>query len=141
MPDELAQLPNLWRGDPRLGKPAHPQQVGEVLRVALVVLDPPVLEGLHPQRVRQVHRRPQLGEGVRGPVPAVGRFQHHLGCFAGAGHDLAQVLRVVADPGGLEYLTGVGHPNQHRPPAVQIHSHDLPALVCSAHWGLLESLA
>ena len=52
-------------------QPAHPQQVGQVRGVPLVVLDPPVAERLHPQRVRQVHFRPGLLQHVRCPVPAV----------------------------------------------------------------------
>jgi pimeloyl-ACP methyl ester carboxylesterase len=41
---------------------------------------------------------------------------HDLGVLARARHDLAQILRIVADPSGLQYLAGLGHPHQHRPP-------------------------
>jgi hypothetical protein len=52
--DKLAQLPGHRRGDPRLGQPTHPQQIGQIERVALVVLDPPILKRLYSQRMRQV---------------------------------------------------------------------------------------
>jgi hypothetical protein len=34
--DQLTQLPVRRRGDPGLGQPTHPQQIGKVGRVALV---------------------------------------------------------------------------------------------------------
>jgi hypothetical protein len=37
--------------------------------------------------------------------------------------------------------TGFGHPHQHATAPMQIHSDDLPALVCSTHRGLLKSMA
>jgi hypothetical protein len=52
VPGELAQLPDLRRRDPRLRQPAHPQQVGQVRGIALIVLDPAVGERLDPQRMR-----------------------------------------------------------------------------------------
>jgi hypothetical protein len=52
---QLPQLADLVRGDPRLGQPAHPQQVSQIGRVTLVVFDPAVAERLDPERVRQVH--------------------------------------------------------------------------------------
>jgi len=74
-PDQLgpvahpaAQLPTGGWGDPRLGQPAHPQQVGQVGGVALIVLHPPQGEHLYPQWMCQVHVRAELGEGIRGPV-------------------------------------------------------------------------
>ena len=87
-----------------------------------------------------MHVRAELGQGVRGPVPAVRRFQHHLRRLAGAGHHLPQVLRVVGDPHRLQPLAGLGHPHQHRPAPMQIHPDDLPSRVCFAHRGLLESM-
>ena len=39
---QLPQLADLGRGDPRLRQPAHPQQVGQVRGVPLIVLDPAV---------------------------------------------------------------------------------------------------
>ena len=64
VPHPAAQLPGGRRGDPRLGQPAHPQQVGQVRGVALVVLHPPQREHLHPQRVRQMHRARPARPGV-----------------------------------------------------------------------------
>jgi len=54
VPDLLAELPGGRRGDPRLGQPAHPQQISKISGVAFVVLDPSVGEAFHPQRVGQV---------------------------------------------------------------------------------------
>jgi hypothetical protein len=139
--DPAAQLPGGRWGDPRLGQPTHPQQIRQVRGVALVVLDPAQREHLHSQRMRQMHARAQLGEGVRSPVPAIRRLEHDVGCLAGAAHDLLQVLRIVGDPHRLQLLTGVGHPHQHRPAPVQIHPHDLVSRVLFAHWGLLKSMA
>ena len=115
MAHQLAQLPALRRRDPGLGQPTHPQQVGEIPGVAFVVLDPPIRESLDPQRMRKMHRRTQLGQGVRGPVPPVAGLEHHLRGVPGAGHHRPQVLRIVADPGGLQQLAVLGHPHQHRP--------------------------
>jgi hypothetical protein len=50
VPRDLSQLADLRRGDPRLGQPTHPQQVGQVAGVELVVLDPAVAEGLDTER-------------------------------------------------------------------------------------------
>ena len=46
--DQLAQLPHLRWGDPRLGQPAHPQQIRQIGGVAHVVLHPPIGEPLDP---------------------------------------------------------------------------------------------
>jgi hypothetical protein len=40
MPDQLPQFPGRWRGDPRLGKSPHPQQVGKVGGISFVVPSP-----------------------------------------------------------------------------------------------------
>ena len=61
VPHQLAQLPGRRRGDPRLRQPTHPQQIGQIGGVPLVVLHPPVRERLDPQRMRQMHLRAQLG--------------------------------------------------------------------------------
>jgi hypothetical protein len=134
------QLTGGRRSNPRLGQPTHPQQIGQVRGVALVVLDPPVGEHLHPQRVRQMHPGTQLGQTVRGPVPAVSSLEHHLRRLTGTGHHLTQVLRIIRDPRRLQPLPGLGHPHQHRPPPMQINADELPSLVDFAHRGLLESL-
>ena len=140
MPHPPPQLPGCGWGDPRLRQPAHPQQIGQIRRVTLIVLHPPVGEHLHPERVRQVHGGAELGEGVRGPIPTISGLQHHLGCLPGASHHRLQVLRVVGDSHRLQPLARVGHAHQHRPAAVQIHSDDLAACVVFAHEGLLESM-
>src|SRR6476660_8304869 len=108
-------------------------RMGQVRGIAFVVLHPPVGEHLHSQRVRQVHGGAELGQGVRGPVPAVRCLQNHLGCLAGAGHHLGQVPRIVGDPHRLQMLAGFGHAYQHRSASMQIHADDLSSLVCFAH--------
>jgi hypothetical protein len=115
VPHPAAQLPGGGRGDPRLGQPSHPQQICQIRRITLIVLDPSQREHLHPQRVRQMHRSAQLRQRVRGPIPAVRCLQHHLGGLPGAGHHRPQVLRVVGDPHRLQVFAGLGHPHQHRP--------------------------
>jgi hypothetical protein len=90
---QLAQLPDLRRRDPRLGQPAHPQQVGQVRGVTLIVFDPAVGERLDPQRMRQVHLRPGLLEHVHGPVPAVRRLDHHPRVLPRPGQRRPQRLR------------------------------------------------
>jgi hypothetical protein len=55
VPHRLPQRPHRRWGDPRLGQPAHPQQVGQIRRVPDIVFDPPVGETLDAQRMRQMH--------------------------------------------------------------------------------------
>lgn len=57
VPRQLPQLTHLrWR-DPRLGRPAHPQQISKIRGTTHVVLHPPIGETLHPEWVRQMHVR------------------------------------------------------------------------------------
>jgi hypothetical protein len=81
VPRELPQLADLSRGDPRLGQPAHPQQIGKISRVFLVVLDPAVAERpdrdqgrLAPPR-RGPHR--QGGDPPGNLTPLPGRTRGH----------------------------------------------------------------
>ena len=129
VPGDLPQLADLRRGDPRLRQPAHPQQVSQVPGVELVVLDPAVAEGLHTQRVRQVHLGASVRQRVRRPVPAVAGLQHHLGVQARPPDLRRQPRRAVGDPRRAELLAVLGHPDQYRPAAVQVHAHDLRAVV------------
>ena len=133
VPYPAAQFPGGRWGDPGLGQPAHPQQIRQIGCVAFVVLQPPIREHLHPQRVRQVHGGTEFGQGVRGPVPAVAGFQHHLRRLAGSGHHFPQVLRIIRDPYRLQPFSSLGHPHQHRPASVQIETDDLPSRVGFAH--------
>ena len=135
VPGQLAQLADLRRGDPRLRQPAHPQQVGQVRGVALIVLDPAVGERLDPQRMRQVHLRPGLLEHVRGPVPAVRRLDHHPRVLPRPGDHRPQRRGAVGDPDGLQLPAVLGHPHQHAAPPVQVHPDDLPAVICFRHRG------
>ena len=106
--------------------------------VPLVVLHPPVLERLDPQRMRQMHLGAQLLQRVDRPVPAVGGLEHHLRGLAGPGHHRGQPLDVVADPDALQRVTVGGHPDDHRPSPVQIDSHELLTGIGFAHRGLLR---
>lgn len=45
---KLPQFPRRPRGNPRLAQPSHPQQVGKISRIPLIVLDPAVAERLAP---------------------------------------------------------------------------------------------
>ena len=54
MADQFPHLPGGRWSDPRLGQPAHAQQISKIRRVTFVVLDPPVGEALHPERMRPV---------------------------------------------------------------------------------------
>jgi hypothetical protein len=133
---QLAQLPLGRGGDVGLGQPAHAQQIGQIRGVAHVVLDPPVGEAFHPQRMRQMN----LGTGglqhVDRPVPAVGRLQHHLRVRAGLGQLQPQRDRVVVDADPAQPLPVLGHPHDHTAPAVQIDPDVLATVVVFVHRGL-----
>ena len=98
VPGDLPQLADLRRGDPRLRQPAHPQQVGQVAGIALVVLDPAAGEGLDSQRVCQVHLGTSRRQRIRRPVPAVAGLQHHLRVQARPLDLCRQPRRAVGDP-------------------------------------------
>jgi hypothetical protein len=125
--NQLPQLPGGRRRDPPLRESAHPQQVGQVVGVAEVVLHPAVLERLHPQRMRQMDLRTRAAQRVHRPVPPVGGLQHHLGRLAGPAHHRVQHVHVAGDAGRLENLTGLGLPHDHAAAAVQIDADELPA--------------
>ena len=91
VPHPAAQLPGRRWGDPRLGQPAHPQQIGQIRGVALVVLHPPVARTSSPpagapdapwRRARPACPRPSTSRRWppapppvpprRGPSPAAG---------------------------------------------------------------------
>ena len=74
-------------------------------------------------------RAPSCLEGVHGPVPAVGRLEHHLGVLTGACHHAVEPVDVVEDLGGLQHLTGLGGPDNHTPAAMQIDTDELLACV------------
>jgi hypothetical protein len=127
--DQLPQLPGGRRGDPRLGQPAHPQQIGQVERVAFVVLDPPILERLHSQRMSQVRVRTLGGDHIGRPVPAISGLQHHLRGLPGPTQHIRQPVGVVDNPRGLQHLPGLGHPHDHAAAPVQVDTHELGACV------------
>src|SRR6266508_1568331 len=95
----LPQTTHVGRGDPRLGQPAHPEQVSKITSVKFVVLHPPVRETLNPQGMRQVH--------VAWPSPAgdgvyLAGFSH-----GGAGIGWA-LMRYAAATGATRYATLAG---------------------------------
>jgi len=135
MPDQLTQLTGRRRRDPRLRQAAHPQQVGQIGGVTLVVLHPPVLERLHPQRVRQMNLRAEFLQGIRRPIPAVGGLQHDLRGLAGPGHHLAQPVDPVHDAHAFQHVTAFRGANDHRPSTVQIDTHELLTHIRFAHKG------
>jgi hypothetical protein len=64
-------------------------------------------------------------KGVDGPVPAVGRLEHHLGVLTGPGDHCVKPVDVVDDPDRLEHLTGPGAPYDHAASSVQIDTDEL----------------
>ncbi len=136
VPGQLPQLAHLPRGDPRLGQPAHPQQISKISSVSLVVPGPPVGEPLHAQRAGQVHLRAGPGQRVRRPVPPVCCLQHHPRVLTGPGDLPAQLRRAVRDPRGLQLPAIRRHPHQHATAPVQVHPDDLPAVAGFRHKGL-----
>ena len=104
---------------PRLRQPAHPQQVGQVTGIQ-VVLEPTTAEGLHTQRVREVHLGVGRRQRVRRPVPAVAGLQHHLRVQARPADLRRQPRRAVGDPRRAELLAILGHPEAIRDHIVRI---------------------
>jgi hypothetical protein len=82
-----------------------------------------------------MHRRTELGERIRCPVPPVRRLEYHLRRLAGTRHHFAQHVTVVENPYRLQMFAGLGHPHQHRAATMQIHTDKLPTLIEFAHKG------
>jgi hypothetical protein len=129
VPDQLTQLPGLGWRDPGLRQSAHLEQIGQVRRVAQVVLHPPVLEGLDPQRMRQVHVRTRSRQSVHCPIPAISRLKHDLGRLAGPFHHGVDPVDVIHNLNRLQHLAGLRGPNQDATTAMKIDADDLPACV------------
>ena len=107
---QLAQLSNLWRGDPALGQPPESQHGGQVLGVAHVVLDasvPPVVA----ERMGQVDVGAEVLEDIGRPVPAIGGFEDHLGLGPGSGHGLGELEGLADEALGAEHLAVFCHPD------------------------------
>ena len=90
--------------------------------IGVVLLHPLGLEGVHPQRMGQVHPGSDLLAGIHGPVPAMRGLQHHLRRLPAGGQQLLESLRIVLDSVAREHLALGVHPYHHRPPAVQVDS-------------------
>ena len=102
---QLTQFAGLRWSDPRLGQPAHPQQIGQISGVAYVVLHAPITESLDTQRMSQMHTRSASLQHINRPVPPVRRFQHHLGVGSGLLELQCQRDRIVEDPHRRQLLT------------------------------------
>ncbi len=85
--------------------------------------------------MRQMHPRSAGVQHVDGPVPAVCRFEHHLGVGASFLELQLQRDRIVDDPHRRELLTGFGLAHDHRPLPMQIDPDELPAVIL-VHRGL-----
>jgi hypothetical protein len=132
---QLPQLARRGRGDPRLRQPTHPQQIGQIGGVAHVVLHSSISESFDSQRMRQMHPRSAGLQHVDRPIPAVRRFQHHLGLGASLLGLQFQGNRIVDDPHRRQLLTGFGLAHDHRPLPMQIDPDKLPAVIL-VHRGL-----
>jgi hypothetical protein len=112
-PQQFPQLPGLGRCQPGFRQSTHPQQVGQVGGVSLIVLDPAVSKRLHPQGVGQVNLGPGLSEDVSGPVPAESCLQYQLLARTGLGDLALEPDRVVVEADHLPQLTPFrSHANQ-----------------------------
>src|SRR4029077_17020647 len=81
-----------------------------------------------------MHREPGVTQEIDRPVPAIGRFDHHLRAAAGRAHHLEQPQRVVVDP-LTEQLLALGiHRVDHRTATMQSNPD-----VTSTHRGLPSS--
>ena len=85
---------------------------------------------MHPGAVRL--------EQIGGPIPAITRFQDHLGIRTRLRHRHRQRHRIIVDPRHLQHLAGVVHPNDHRPATMQINT---DILLLAFHQGFLPSLS
>jgi hypothetical protein len=85
--------------------------------------------------MRQTHPRSAGLQHVDRPVPAVRRFEHHLGVGASFLELQLQRGRIVEDPHRRELLTGFGLAYDHRPLPMQIDPDELLAVIL-VHRGL-----
>ena len=111
-----------------LGQSVHPQQISQIGGIADVVFHPPVPKSPDSQRVCQMHARSRRLQRVDRPVPAIRRFQDHLGVRAGPFDLQPQRHRVVDDAHRRKLLPGFRLPYDHRPPPMQINPDELPAV-------------
>jgi len=131
---QLPQLPNLRRGDPRLRQTAQAQQVGQVLGIAQIVLDPAVAPVI-PGGVGQVQPGATILDDVGGPVVAIGRLHHHFGISAGLGDLCRQGKWFVVDSSGADHVTISTLSHDDTPAPMQINTD-----VLSLHKGLPSSI-
>ena len=135
--DVLTELTQGWWSDPGFSQASQAQQVNEIGGVALVVLHPPVAPVVA-ERMGQVHVAPALLDHIGRPVPAIGRFEDHLGMLTGLGQLGRQDNRIVVDPDRVERLSCLVAPHDHAAAPVQI---DADILCLLFHGSLLLSFA
>jgi hypothetical protein len=97
VPQQLAQVAQLGRGDVRLGQKPRAQQVREGLGVDRVGLHPRGGDRLGPQRMREVHVLARLLQQVGEPLPAVGRLERDVRPLRIA-EQLLERFAVIDDP-------------------------------------------
>jgi len=103
--DQLTQLPDLRRGDPRGRRPIQTQQVRELGGIELVGLRPAALHRGDPTRVREMDLEPSRGQRIRRPVPAIGRLDRCWRTGTRLGDLGNQGRHRVLDPDTLQDLT------------------------------------
>ena len=121
--DHLAEL-RIRRCDRRLGQAIEAQQVGEIPRVAVVVLHP-AMSPVVAVRVGEVDGIAHLVQEVDRPVPAIGRLDDDVAADWGGTDLFGKAARFVVDPDRVDLLSGLVHPIDDRPSAVQIDAHIL----------------
>ena len=106
VPHQLAQLPGRRRGDPRLGQPTHPQQIGQIARrrarrsspAGTRTPSPPTGAPDAPARPLAAARRPPSTSRRWPPAPPPG-------IRPARAITVGQPVRVVGDPHRLQRLT------------------------------------
>ena len=120
MTEEVAQLPQLARGDVGLRQQPRAQQVGERARVDRVVLHPRGGDRLGAQRMRQVQLVAGGLEHVGEPLPAGGRLERDPGLAVDLLEQLEEGLRVVRDPAGEQLPSALIEHGDVRAAPVQV---------------------
>ena len=82
-----------------------------------------------------MHMRTALVQHVNGPIPAIGRFQHHLGVRASLLELQSKRHRIVENPHRRQQLPRFRLAHNHRPLPMQIDPDKLLAVIL-VHRGL-----
>ena len=105
VPEQVAQVAQLARGDVGLRQQIGAQQMRERTRVDCIRLHTGGGDRLRAQRVREMQLVARLFEQVGQPLPAVGRLERDLELIAQSLQQLEKALRVVGDPAREQLLT------------------------------------